>query len=89
MKSKHVGKTISKVEVTNISSHGIWILTDDEELFLSYSDFPWFKDFPVGKILNVAEPSSGHFYWSDLDVDLSIEIIKHPERFPIKAKCFA
>jgi hypothetical protein len=24
-----------------------------------------------------------------LDVDLSIEIIKHPERFPVKAKCFA
>ena len=89
MKSKRVGKTISKVEVTNISSHGIWVLTDDEEQFLSYSDFPWFKDFHVGKILNVAEPSSGHFYWSDLDVDLSIEIIKHPERFPVKAKCFA
>lgn len=89
MKSEPVGKLTLKVEVTHISSHGIWILSDDEELFLSYDDFPWFKDVTVGKIVNITEPSSGHFYWPDLDVDLSVEIIKHPERFPMKAKCFA
>ncbi|OQX21123.1 MAG: integron cassette protein [Desulfobacteraceae bacterium IS3] len=88
MKSEHVGKTISEAEVTHISSHGIWILSDNEELFLSYDDFPWFKDIAVGKILNITEPSSGHFYWPDLDVDLSAEIIRHPERFPMKAECF-
>ena len=27
-----------------------------------------------------------HFYWPDLDVDLSEEIITHPSRFPVKAK---
>ncbi|MGZ9125441.1 MAG: DUF2442 domain-containing protein, partial [Candidatus Binatia bacterium] len=27
-----------------------------------------------------------HFYWPDLDVDLSEEIIAHPARFPLKAK---
>jgi len=27
-----------------------------------------------------------HFYWPDLDVDLSKEIIKNPERFPLKVK---
>jgi len=53
MKSEHVGKTISEAEVTHISSHGIWILSDNEELFLSYDDFPWFKDIAVGKILNL------------------------------------
>lgn len=85
MKSEPVGKLTLKAEVTHISSHGIWILSDDEELFLSYDDFPWFKDVTVGKIVNITEPSSGHFYWPDLDVDLSVEIIKHPERFPMKA----
>ena len=51
-----------------------------------YEDFPWFKDVPVRKILNVEEPHSGHFYWPDLDVDLTAEIIEHPERFPLKMK---
>jgi hypothetical protein len=81
-----VGKNTFPVEVTHVSSYGVWLLAGDHELFMSYEDFPWFKDIPVGKILNVEEPVPGHFYWPDLDVDLSEEIIAHPERFPLKAK---
>lgn len=81
-----LGKNIFPIEVTHVSSYGVWLLARDRELFMSYEDFPWFKDMPVGKILNVQEPTPGHFYWPDLDVDLSEEIIAHPERFPLKAK---
>lgn len=81
-----LGKAISEAEVTNISSHGVWLISGDEEYFLSYEDFPWFKDAPIGKILNIEEPSPGHFYWPDLDVDVSLEIIKNPASFPLKAK---
>lgn len=73
-------------EVTHISTHGIRLLGGGRELFMSYEDFPWFKDVTVGKILNVEEPTPGHYYWPDLDVDLTAEIIEHPERFPLKAK---
>lgn len=85
MKSRMRGKNISQVEVTNISRHGVWLFAGDRELFMSYEDFPWFKDAPVSKILNVEEVTSGHFYWPDLDVDLTEEMIEHPERFPLKA----
>lgn len=77
---------ISSVEVSHISSHGIWLLAGEKELFMSYADFPWFKDAPVGQVLNVQEPSPSHYYWPDLDIDLTEEIIEHPERFPLKAK---
>lgn len=80
------GKNILPVEITNISSHGIWILAHGKELFMSYDDFPWFKDQPVKAILNVEEQSPGHFYWPEIDVDLTEEIICNPERFPLKAK---
>ena len=86
MSSKTLGKNISVVEVTNISGNGVWLLTGDKELFMSYEDFPWFQDAPVRQILNVEVPHEGHFYWPDLDVDLTVEIIEHPERFPLKAK---
>ncbi len=86
MNSPTLGKPISEVEITNISSHGVWLLASDREMFMSYEDFPWFKDAPVGKILDVEEPSPGHFYWPRLDVDLGIEVIEHPERFPLKSK---
>lgn len=86
MSSKPLGKSTSQVEVTNISAHGIWLLASRGEMFLAYEDFPWFKDAPVSKILNVEEPVPDHYYWPDLDVDLTAEIIDHPDRFPLTAK---
>ena len=86
MSSSAHGDTTSAVEVTNISGHGIWLLTRDRELFMPFEEFPWFRDQPVKAILNVEEQSPGHFYWPDMDVDLTEEIIEHPERFPNKAK---
>ena len=83
MKSATLGLSTSPVEVTNISRQGFWLLLEDEELFLAFSDFPWFQDAAVGKILNVELPSSNHLYWPELDVDLAVESIRHPERFPL------
>lgn len=76
----------TSVEITNISVHGVWLLAHGRELFMPYPDFPWFKDQPVSRIFNVEEPSPGHFYWPDLDVDLTEDRIEHPERFPNIAK---
>ncbi|MBN1866908.1 DUF2442 domain-containing protein [Candidatus Sumerlaeota bacterium] len=83
--SQALGQNAS-VEVTHISGNGVWLLAGDREMFMPYEEFPWFKDAPVGRILNVEEPTPGHFHWPDLDVDLSVEIIEHPERFPLKHK---
>lgn len=84
-RSQILGVDISETEVVNISSHGIWLCTHDREYFISYEDFPWFKDVPISKILNVQEPTPGNYYWPDLDIDLGIETIQHPERFPLIA----
>ncbi|MBW4531207.1 MAG: DUF2442 domain-containing protein [Aphanothece saxicola GSE-SYN-MK-01-06B] len=73
-------------EVTNVSGHSIWMLIDDEELALPYAEFPWFKAATIQQIINVLRPTPDHLYWPDLDVDLSVESIRHPERFPLRAK---
>ncbi len=86
MKSSALGNNILATEITHISSHGIWLLAHDKELFLSYEEFPWFKDQPVKSIINVTEQGEDHFYWPDIDIDLTTELIEHPERFPLKAK---
>ncbi len=86
MNSLAHGKNTSAVEVTNISTHGVWLLTRKTELFMSFDDFPWFKNQIIESIINVEELSSGHYYWPDIDVDLTEEMIEHPERFPLKAK---
>jgi hypothetical protein len=60
------------------------MLAHGEELFLAFEDFPWFRRAPLGAILHVEEPAPGHFHWPELDIDIGIEIIRHPERFPLK-----
>ena len=86
MSSSTHGISTSEIEVTHVSSYGVWLLADGRELFLSYDDFPWFKDAAIGEIIHVERVAQGHFRWPELDIDLDIESIEHPERFPLKAK---
>jgi hypothetical protein len=79
----------SRVEVTTISKQGFWLLIGERELFVSFSDFPWFQQAPVSAILNVERPNVDHLYWPDLDVDLAVESIEHPERFPLVSRIVA
>ena len=68
-------------EVTHITARGIWLLVADKELYLSFDNFPWFKSAPISAIHNVDLLNANHLYWPDLDIDLEVESIKHPERF--------
>ena len=86
MKSAAHGKPTSAVEVTNVSVHGFWMLVRDRELFLPFAQFPWFKDASIGHLVNVELPQPHHLYWPDLDVDLHIDSIEHPERYPLVSR---
>lgn len=80
------GTDTSEAEVSNISKHGVWLLVDGRELFMPFDEFPWFKSAPVAAILNVERLRPEHLYWPDLDVDLTLDSIEHPERYPLKAR---
>jgi len=86
MKSQPLGDGTSEVEVTNISRHGFWLWLAGRELFLSFSDFPWFADASVAKITHVEWPSEDHLYWPELDVDLSVRSIESPAEFPLLSR---
>lgn len=86
MRSAARGKNISVAEVTNVSKHGLWLWLADREHFLSFVDFPWFREASIGALCNVELPSPHHLYWPDLDVDLAVESIEHPERFPLVSR---
>lgn len=86
MKSAALGRSTSPAEVTNVSTHGFWLFVNERELFLSFKDFPWFREATVRQITNVELPSPHHLYWPDLDVDLAVDSIEHPERFPLVSR---
>lgn len=79
------GKDTSYVEVTNISTHGIWLYVRGKEYFMSFESFPWFQDQTVKTIQAVEEPRPNHFYWPSIDIDLSLEMIEYPDRFPLQS----
>lgn len=86
MKSETLGEGTSRAEVTNITPFGIWILILGVEKFLPFESFPWFRSAMVKHIFNVELPADNHLYWPELDIDLAVESIDHPESFPPVSK---
>jgi hypothetical protein len=86
MKSGPRGTSTSGVEVLGITPHGLWLLLDEAEHFLAFELFPWFRDAPVRAVLHVERPQPHHLYWPDLDVDLHVESISHPEKYPLVSR---
>ncbi len=73
-------------EVTHVSKHCFWLLLDDEELVIPFSEFPWFKGATIEQLSKVERPTENHLYWPAIDIDLSVESIRNPENFPLVAK---
>jgi hypothetical protein len=83
---KH-GKNIL-VNVENITPFGIWLFVKANEYFLSYRDYPYFKDQTLKSIQNVKLVHDYHLYWPDLDIDLEIDNLENPQKYPLKSKVF-
>ena len=62
---------------------GIAILVNGKEYFLRYTDFPWFEYCSALELCDMTADRWG-VYWNALDIDLSIESLENPERFPEK-----
>jgi len=70
-------------EITSIEHNGFWILIEDAEYFVPFEKYPDFRTAAVDAIFNF-EYEFGALHWPDLDVDIEIEALKHPEHYPLK-----
>lgn len=86
MKSSVAGKNISKAEITNISAHGIWLLVKQHEYFLPFDIYSGFKDAKISDILNVLLEHEEYLFWPSLGIDLELESIENPEKYPLRYK---
>lgn len=80
------GTVTSAAELTHVSAHGFWLLIGDEELAVPFSEFPWFKKATIEQLVDLQRPTENHLYWPQLDIDLSIDSIRSPERFPLVSR---
>jgi len=78
-----LGTPTSQIEVTQVSKHGFWLLLADEELFLPFVEFPWFRGAIIEQLCEIERPTDNHLFWPSLDIDLAVESIRNPAAFPL------
>ncbi len=83
MKSLKNGTHTSTNSVTNISSVGFWILADEKEYFVAFNDYPGFKKASVEAIFNVKFVSPKQLHWQEIDIDIELDALEHPEIFTL------
>jgi len=83
MSSSLPGVAISHSEVTNIGAIGFWLLVDDREYFVPFDDYPVFWGATVAQIYAVQRLGPTQFHWPELDADIELEALEHPEQFPL------
>ena len=77
------------VNVVSINAEGINLSVAGKEYFISYNRVPWFRNARVSEIMNVTMMGRMGIRWEDLDVDLEIDSLEHPEKYPHVIKRFA
>jgi len=75
----------TSVKVHSIVANGITIEAQGSTYFLPYNSNPWFENAKVSDVFNVEPVGKNGIRWDTLDVDLSIESLIHPEKYPLIA----
>ena len=76
----------TSVSVRSIMPDGILLTVFDNDYYLSYNRLPWFKHAKISDIFNVEMIGDDAIRWDTLDVDLEIDSLKYPERYPLVMK---
>lgn len=69
--------------VLMINDLGILLSVYGQAYFLSYSRVPWMRDASINDVMNVRMCGRKAIEWPALGVDLEIESLRHPERYPL------
>jgi hypothetical protein len=83
MKSAKRGKAILGAEVTHVSTHGMWVLIGEREYFLDFDRYPWFAQGSIAAVTKVKLLHGTHLRWPALDVDIELESLDYPDRYPL------
>lgn len=76
----------TSVNVLMINAQGIMLSVLGNDYFVSYNRMPWLRDARISDVLNVRMCGHSAIEWEALGVDLEIESLKHPERYPLVMK---
>lgn len=76
----------TSVSVLMINDKGLMLSVLGNDYFVSYNRLPWMRNARISEVLNVQLSGKSAIEWPELDIDLEIESLQHPERFPLIMK---
>ena len=74
------------VGVLMINDRGLMLSVQGQDYFLSYNRVPWMRDATINEVLDVRMSGKNAIEWPRLDVDLEVDSLRHPERYPLIIK---
>ena len=86
MKYSRSGRSTLPVSVGGVNARGFWLVLGTKKVFVSYRAFPWFREFTARELAAVRRPAAYHLRWPEFDIDLAVESIEHPDRYPLVEK---
>ena len=78
-----ISTTRNKTRFLGTTGDGMAVLVNGKEYFLRYADFPWFEYCGASELRDVTVDRWG-VYWNTIGVDLPIEALEDPGKFPEK-----
>lgn len=69
-----------------MTARGFWLVLGARKLFLSLAQFPWFREFTLRELTSVRRPSPQHLCWPEFDIDLDVDSIANPKRYPLRER---
>ena len=76
----------TSADVLMINDKGVMLSVQGQDYFLSYNRVPWMRDATISDVLNVRMSGKNAIEWPKLDVDLEVDSLRHPERYPLLIK---
>ena len=83
MKSSRNGTNTYRVSVAGVNARGFWLRLGARRLFVAYQEFPWFREFTALELSRVRRPAAHHLRWAEFDIDLEVDAIRRPGRYPL------
>ncbi len=74
--------TLEQAQITSIEQDGFWLLTEEGEFFVPFERYPAFLKAKVEQIFDF-EQDDDALYWPELDIDIELDALKHPEKYPL------
>jgi hypothetical protein len=78
------GRPIAAPKFAELTEAGFWLVLDECRILVDFREFPWFRGRSREELQNVERPFADELRWPELDVDLAVDSLLHPKRYPLR-----